>query len=335
MVGVSPGNGHPYSFASIVNGYSDEGFERADWDVIHDYLREKDASEFGFPGVEVTHAWTQDETETRKLCDAARIPNAVGELGDLRDAVDAVVLARDDYESHAEMAMPFLEDGTPVFLDKPLTLDEEELAAFRPYLEDGQLMSCSGMRYARALDEPRAHLDRFGDAKLVRGTVINDWPKYGAHMLDAIFGLLDQRPVAVETAPAADGPATDGPATDGPATNGPGTDESGGVSAGKGHDHTSVAIRMDGGTLVQVDTLGDAPMTFSVDLYGTDRTGRYELRDNFTAFRRTLYRFVETVRTGEPRLAPEETLDVVRTLVAGRRADEQDRRVSIAEVGEP
>ncbi len=314
MVGVSPGNGHPYSFASIVNGYSDEGFERTDWDVIHDYLREKDASEFGFPSVEVTHAWTQDETETRKLCDAARIPNAVDELGDLRDAVDAVILARDDYESHAEMAMPFLEAGIPVFLDKPLTLDAEELAAFRPHLEAGRLMSCSGMRYARALDEPRAHLDRFGDATLVRGTVINDWPKYGAHMLDAIFGLLDQRPVAVETAPAAD--------------------ESGGsISAGNGH--SSVAIRMDGGTLVQVDTLCDAPMTFSVDLYGTDRTGRYELRDNFTAFRRTLYRFVEMVRTGESQLAPEETLDVIRTLVAGRRAEREDRRVSIAEVGEP
>ncbi|WP_170977378.1 Gfo/Idh/MocA family protein [Halorussus salinisoli] len=300
VVGVSEGNGHPYSFASIVNGYSDEGFARTEWDVIHDYLREKDPSEFGFPGVGVTHAWTQDEAETERLCEAARIPNAAKDLESLGDAVDAVIIARDDYETHAEMALPFLEDGTPVFLDKPLTMDRSELAEFRPYLERGQLMSCSGMRYAQSLDVPRAHTDRFGDVELVRGTVIKNWPKYGAHMLDAIFGVLDQRPVAVETADA---------------------------------DHTSAAIRMDGGTLVQVDTLGDVPMTFSVDVYGTERTGRYDLRDNFTAFRRTLWRFVETVRTGEPVLDPEETLDVIRTLVAGHIADEEDRQVSLDELG--
>ncbi|WP_458207731.1 Gfo/Idh/MocA family protein [Haladaptatus sp. NG-SE-30] len=298
IIGVSPGNGHPYSFASIINGYSDAGFERADWDVIHDYLREKDPSEFGFEGVSVTHAWTQDPTETERLCEAARIPNAVDDHGALADAVDAVIIARDDYETHAEIAVPFLERGLPVFLDKPLTMDLDELAAFEPYLEDGQLMSCSGMRFAQALDEPRAHKEQFGEVKLVRGTVIKDWPKYGAHMLDAIFGVLDQRPVAVETNDA---------------------------------DHTSVAVRMDGGTLVQVDTLGDVPMTFSVDLYGTDQTCRYDLRDNFTAFRRTLWRFVRSIRTGEPALAPEKTLDVIRTLVAGKVAHSEYRRVLLDE----
>lgn len=301
IVGISEGNGHPYSFGAIINGYSDSGFERTEWGVIHDYLREKDPSEFGFEGVRVTHAWTQDDAETERLCDAAKIPNAASSLDALGDAVDAVVIARDDYETHAEMAVPFLEDGTPVFLDKPLTVDTAELAEFRPYLERGQLMSCSGMRFARALDEPRAHTEQFGDLELVRGTVIKDWPRYGAHMLDAIFGVLDQRPVAVETADA---------------------------------DHTSAAIRMDGGTLVQVDALGDVPMTFSVDIYGTERTGRYDLRDNFTAFRRTLWRFVESVRTGDPALDPEETADVIRTLVAGRIASDEDRRVSLDELND-
>ncbi|MFC7079058.1 hypothetical protein [Halorussus caseinilyticus] len=83
---------------------------------------------------------------------------------------------------------------------------------------------------------------------------------------------------------------------------------------------------------MQVDTLGDVPMTFSVEFYGTERTGRYDLRDNFTAFRRTLWRFVETVRSGDPALDPDETLDVVRTLIAGRIADREDRRVSLDEV---
>ncbi len=70
--------------------------------------------------------------------------------------VDAVIIARDDHETHLELARPFLEAGLPVFVDKPLSLDLEALRFFRPYLEAGKLMSCSGMRYARELDELRA-----------------------------------------------------------------------------------------------------------------------------------------------------------------------------------
>jgi len=301
MIGVTEGNGHPYSFSSTVNGYSDEGFARSEWDVIHEYLRAKDRAEFGFEGVRVTHAWTQDEAETERLCDAARIPNPVSDRSDLRGAVDAVIIARGDHENHFEMAMDFLERDLPVFVDKPLSLDEDELETLRPYLERGQLMSCSGMRFARELDEPRTHRAAYGDLRLVRGAVINDWAHYGVHMLDAIFAVTEGRPVAVEVA------ETDA-------------------------RHTSAAIGMDDGTQVQVDALGDVPMTFAVEVFGTDRTSRHDLRDNFTAFRRTLWRFVESIRSEEPALPPEDTLDVMRVLIAGRIARRENRRVPIDEL---
>jgi len=301
IIGMTEGNGHPYSFSSIINGYSDAGFAETEWDVIHEYLQKNDPSEFGFSGVEVTHAWTQDEAETERLCRAARIPNAVPDRSDLHDAIDAVIIARGDYENHFEMATPFLEEGVPVFVDKPLSLDKDELEALRPYLERGQLMSCSGMRFARELDEPRAHRSTYGDLRLVHGTVINDWAHYGVHMLDAIFAITKGRPASVEVA------ETDAP-------------------------HTSAAIRMDTGTQVQVDTLGDMPMTFAVNVFGTERTSRHDLRDNFTAFRRTLWRFVEMIQTGEPTLSPSETLDVMRVLIAGRLAANDNRRVLIQEI---
>lgn len=299
MIGVSEGNGHPYSFSSIVNGYSDDGLADAGWDVIYDYVREKDPSEIGFDDVTITHAWTQRPEETERLCAAARIPHAVAEPDDLRGEVDGVIIARDDYESHFELAMPFLEAGTPVFLDKPLALDPAELAAFRPHLEEGRLMSCSGMRFARELDVPRTHLDRYGDLKLVRGAVLNDWEHYGVHMLDAMLELVEGRPVAV-TATAA--------------------------------DHDSVAVELEDGTVLQVDALGEVPMTFAIDVYGSARTSSHELRDNFTAFRRTLWRFIEMVRTESPPIAPEATLDVMRVLIAGNRSRSENRRVPLSEV---
>ena len=302
MVGVSAGNGHPYSFSAIVNGYSDGGFRRSDWGVIHDYLRERDPSEFGFDGVEVTHAWTQDDEETRKLCDAARIPNKVAHLENLVDEVDAVILARDDYENHFEMAIPFLEADMPAFVDKPLSLDPTELDTLKPYLESGMLMSCSGFRYARELDDPRENLDSYGEVKLVRGTVIKSWEKYGIHMIDGIFNVLNANPESVVM-----------------------------------HEvpHQSATIFLETGGIVQVDTLGEAPATFEVDIYGTGKTTRHQLTDNFSAFSRTLWHFIEGVRTGEPAIPPWQTLEAMRVLIAGKRSKKAGSRVSVNDVEFP
>ena len=158
MIGISEGNGHPFSFSSIINGYSDEGLAASGWQVIYDYVRRRDRSEFGIDGLQVTHAWTQDETTTKKLCDACLIPERVSQYKDLIGKVDAAIIARDDYENHFEMAMPFLEAGLHVFVDKPLSLDIEELRRFRPYLESGRpdvrfgALLCQGARRGSKLD---------------------------------------------------------------------------------------------------------------------------------------------------------------------------------------
>ena len=298
VVGLTEGNGHPYSFASIVNGYSASAFTESGWDVILEYLEEKDASEFGFDGVRVTHAWTQDSAETARLCEAARIPNATDGLTDLV-GLDGLLLLRDDHENHLEMALPFLEAGLSVFVDKPLSIDREDLSSFLPYLRNGRLMSCSGMRFARELDGMRSRLDTYGDIRVIYGTAVNGWERYGIHVLEAILGAIDTRPTAVEAHTA---------------------------------NHMSVTIETEGGYPIHIDALGDAPLTFDIDVYGRKRVTHHSLTDNFQAFRRTLWHFIRGVRTAEPPIAPVETLDVMRVLIAGRLASTDDRRVDIDEI---
>jgi len=296
MVGVSEGNGHPFSFSAIVNGYDDEGLRQSGWRGIYDYVRKRHPSEFGFDDVRVSHVWTQDPEQTRRLQAACNIPHAVEDWCDLDGVVDAVILARDDYERHAEMALPLLKAGMPVFVDKPLSLSPEDLRRFWPYLEEGKLMSCSGLRYARELDEPRANIDAYGSLRCVRGAVVLGWEKYGIHLLEAVSTVLPSVPVSVAPVPA---------------------------------DHASVAITMSDGTLFQLDALGAVPKTFQVDIWGTDRRSTHEIIDNFTAFRRTLWHFVEMVRTGTPPIDPDETLRLMQVLRAGRRALRDGQAVSL------
>ena len=189
--------------------------------------------------------------------------------------VDAVIIARDDHESHLPLALPFLKAGLPVFIDKPLTLDLAELRTFRPYLESGKLMSCSAMRYARELDPLRISIPDFGPIKLVRGAIVSSWEKYGIHLLEAIFGLLNPDPLCV-------------------------------LPTGAAHD--SVALVNRDGSVIQIDCLGAAPRTFSIEIFGKDQRGSVEITDNFSMFRRTLWHFHDSIQSGTPAIDPEQTI---------------------------
>ena len=198
--------------------------------------------EFGGLGMRVTHAWTQEPDTTQRLAAACGIDEVVGAPAEMLGQVDAVVIARDDHENHAELAMPFLNAGLPVFVDKPLTLDLDELRTFAPYLRSGQLTSCSGMRFAKELDAPRAEWPAYGTVRLVRGAILNDWARYGVLLVDGIFGVTRARPLSVRALPS---------------------------------PHASVAAEMDDGSLLQLDALGDVGRCFRFEFYGTLRFEEY------------------------------------------------------------
>ena len=146
-------------------------------------------------------------------------------------------------------------------------------------------MSCSGMRYARELDEPRANLAAYGRLKLIRGAIVFSWEKYGVHMLEAILAMPTARPVSVRMLPA---------------------------------DHASAACGSMTGVLIQIDALGEGARTFHVEIFGTQRNGAFDITDNFSMFRRMLWEFVDSIRTGKPAIPPEKTLEIMRVLIAGR-----------------
>jgi len=299
MIGLSEGNGHPFSYSAIINGYSDAALAASGWKVIYDYVTLRDASEFGIEGLKVTHAWTQDPELTDKLCKACLIPNSVSRREELIGKVDAVIIARDDYQSHFETAMPFLDAGLNVFVDKPLSLETRELKELKPFLQNGRVMSCSAMRYARELDEPRARLSGYGTVKLIRGTILNSWEKYGVHLLEAILALRNTKPLFVTASDVG---------------------------------HASVSVNMEDGSLVQIDSLGESPKTFRVDIWGTKAISSHEITDNFTMFRRMLWHFAQSLRTGKPSIDPQETIDIMRLLIAGNIARSGKRRVNLDEV---
>ena len=299
IIGINEGNGHPFSFSAIINGFDDKGMKNSGWDVIYNYLKIRDASEFGFDNVQVTHAWTQDPEQTKKIAKASKIPNIVVDVNDMLDEVDGVLIARDDYETHYPLAKTFLEKGKFVFIDKPLSLEIEELRFFRKYLEDGKLMSCAGARYARELDEIRGNIDSFGDMKLIRGTVVNSMEKYGIHMLDGIFGVTGFQVKSVSCFDA---------------------------------KHTSMMIKNTDNSLIYIDALGKSSKTLQFDFWSDEKRFHAETNDNFSMFRRLLADFIKMIRTKKPTVDPELVINSMKVLIAANLSRKENREIKIDEI---
>jgi hypothetical protein len=287
IIGVSEGNGHPFSFSAILNGFDEARFSKADWPVIHAYLRAQPDERFGIPGVRVTHAWTQDPATTQRLSEACAIEQVCTDPSQMLGAVDAVIIARDDWETHAALAMPFQQAGAAVFVDKPLSLDGKELRAFEPYLRQGKLMSCSGLRYAAELDAMRQSEPATGEIRLVTGAVLNGLDKYGIHLLEAVASLGGPfaRPLSVTRVQA---------------------------------PHESYVLQLEGGIPFHLDCLGAVGKTFHLSFFGQRGHQHFDLHDNFSAFRRTLQAFFTQVKSGVPAIAPDETLGIMRLIAAAK-----------------
>ncbi len=292
IIGFSEGNGHPLSFSAIINGYDDHKFAAAGWPVIHNYLKAQGPERFGIEDARVTCAWTQDPDLTATICAACKIDTACANVEDMLGKVDAVIVARDDWETHARLAMPFLEAGLFVFVDKPLSLDDRELAAFEPYLRSGKLMSCSGLRFAQELDEFRQPRSEWaiGAPKLVEASVLFGIEKYGIHMIEAVASL-DPAWGRVTTVTRLAVP------------------------------HDAWLMQFSDGVPFILHCLGAVGKTFHVSFYGVRGHLHFDLHDNFSAFRRAMEKFFAMVRSGTPAIDPDETLRVMRLIQEARHHD--------------
>jgi predicted dehydrogenase len=299
MIGISKGNGHPFSFASIINGFNNEEMKNSGWDIIYNYLRERDNSEFGFNQVKITHVWTQNKYITNKLAKAARIENIVLKLDDMIPKVNGVIIARDDYQNHFKIASKFLEEGKYVFVDKPLSLNIHDIKYFSQYIKNGKLMSCSGMRYARELDYIRANINNFGKIKLIRGTIVNDLEKYGIHLLDGIFGIIDFHVESVLYIKS---------------------------------NHDSLILKNQDNSLICIDALGKTQKTFQFDFWSDKKRFHAEVFDNFSMFRRTIYHFIRMIRTGKPAIDLNHIVNMMKILIAANISKKEKREVKLSEL---
>lgn len=286
MIGLSPGNGHPYSFSAIFNGYDEQEMARCPYPRIYNYLRSRSPSEFGIADTRVTHVWTPERKDAEKIARACHIPNIVDDLLELPNLVDAAIIARDDTDSHWPIARPFLDRSVPVFVDAPLAADMSDLRNFEPFLRCGKAMTCSALRYAVEVDSARTSLVQLGEIRAVHAICLEKgWFEYGVHVLESCYSLLGVGAVSVRHVGTAD-------------------------------CHT-VRVRFSNGLIGVFQVTEGVERLFQLGFFGTGGGVTVVVSDIFAMFRRTLAEFVRMVQTGVPPIVPSETVEIVKVVIAG------------------
>lgn len=103
MLGMIPGNGHPYSWSAIVNGYDPIAMADCPYPVIPRYLGAQPPGSIGIPGARVTHLWTDVPEEAPAVARASLIPCVVS-----RPETVIGLLHR----TGAQLTLPVIHDGS-------------------------------------------------------------------------------------------------------------------------------------------------------------------------------------------------------------------------------
>jgi len=170
------GNGHPYSWSAIFNGFDPDEMAKCPYPVIPAYLSREPKESLQVPDVRVTHIWTDDPSDAERVARAALIPHPVSRPEDVIGKVDAVIIPTDKGEEHYERARMFVEAGLPLFIDKPLVDNERDLKAFGKWVAEGRaILSSSCMRYAKEFLPYRESTREFGTVRFATVTTPKSW----------------------------------------------------------------------------------------------------------------------------------------------------------------
>ena len=77
IIGMSEGNGHPYSWSAICNGFESNYMQECPFPVIPEYLSKEKYPDNFIKDAEVTHIWTQKREYSEHIAKAAKISNIV------------------------------------------------------------------------------------------------------------------------------------------------------------------------------------------------------------------------------------------------------------------
>ncbi len=288
IIGMSEGNGHPYSWAAIFNGYNSEFMKECPFTVIPAYLSKQSFPSDAIKGATVTHIWTQDKSISEHIAKSSNIEFICDQMTDMIGQVDAVLLARDDPENHFEMSLPFIEAGLPIFIDKPLAtnlVEAKKIFALQKY--DYQIFTCSSLLFAKEFQPDLLNYDELGKIRFVDACIPKSWEKYSVHIIEPVLNLVANRGQLVD------------------------------VTNNGIHDLNVVSSIWSNDLICNFNVLGRTVCPLSIRVFGSKSYQILSFQDTYFAFKQSLLAFVENIKNRKRSIPINRTLEVIEVIEKG------------------
>ncbi|MBQ7363604.1 MAG: Gfo/Idh/MocA family oxidoreductase [Clostridia bacterium] len=301
MLGMVDGNGHPYSWSAMFNGYDKAEMEKCPFPVIPRYLEKEPKESFGVKGARVTHIWCDNPEDSKRVARSSLIPNVVERPEDVLGEVDAVIIATDKGWEHVWRAEPFIKAGLPVFIDKPLADNEDDLKTFIEWHKAGaRIMSSSSLRYTKEYTPYFESTHELGALRYINMTMNKSWERYGIHALEPVFRITGPGYVSVRNTGDA--------------------------------EKNIIHLKHRDGIDINLAVIKDIAAS-ELKLVGTHDSVCVPLKDSYYAFHRQLECFVDYASGGEPSFPFSDTVELMKIIIAGIKSrGEGGREVPLTEI---
>ena len=291
MLGMTEGNGHAYSWSIIINGsFNSKALAKCPYPGIIEYISKQPQNTLGIKDAKVTHVWTEDSKASKLVSDMADVPNIVKKSTDVIGEVDAVLISTDIGSEHVDRCKPFVEAGIPIFVDKPLCDNLQDLKIFDEWIKVGKpIISSSAMRYTKEFEPYHKSTYELGDLKYVSVAMAKSWETYGIHALELIYPIL-----------------------------GPGFES----IQNTGHKNRNfLHLKHSSNVDINIADIYDMNGGFGlVSLIGKNSNIQLQPKDTFYAFKKQLISYIDYLRTGVKPMPWSETYELMQLVAAGKES---------------
>lgn len=292
IIGMSEGNGHPYSWSAIFNGYNQNYMKDCPFPVIPEYLSKQIFPDDCIKEAKVTHIWTQDKKISEHISNASNIENIVENYEDMIGNVDAILLARDDSQNHFDMAKPFINAGLPIYIDKPFSTsltDAKRIYDLERY--KGQIFSCSALSYATELKLTDDMKEKIGEIKYIDACVIKDWNKYSMHIIEPVLKMMDDYGKIISS------------------------------SVNSYNNCKTIIVNWENNVTTSFKTLYYCKCPIKITVYGTNATKELIFVDSYNSFKSALNEFIQIVKKEQENTSKKITLKAIEIIEKGMTND--------------
>lgn len=184
IIGESLGNGHPYSWSAIINGFDTNLLLEVPFPAIKEYLSKIDSKKVLSKKIKITKIYCQNTVYAEHVAKFSRIDEICSSLEKFTDKLDAVIIAKDDYQNHYNLISYLVDSKLPILIDKPIATNLNDLKSILQLSSyKGQFFTSSGLYFANEIKQFPKDLNKILRIKAVTN---GPWDRYAIHIINPL-----------------------------------------------------------------------------------------------------------------------------------------------------